>query len=111
MAPMIRSWETWQSTMDGWHVAQQPGRGCKPCASTETPVLAVTALREVTDMPAVSQAQYRLMRAAENSPAVRARTGITPKVAKEYTSGVNPSDLPARRSIMSNALRAHGSKK
>jgi hypothetical protein len=37
-------------------------------------------------MPAKSQAQFRLMKAAENNPKFAKKVGITPKVAAEYTS-------------------------
>ncbi len=36
-------------------------------------------------MPAKSQAQFRLMKAAENNPKFAKKVGITPKVAAEYT--------------------------
>ncbi len=36
-------------------------------------------------MPAKSQAQFRLMKAVENDPKVAKRTGISQKVAAEYT--------------------------
>jgi len=36
-------------------------------------------------MPAKSQAQFRLMKAAENNPKFAKKVGISPKVAAEYT--------------------------
>lgn len=36
-------------------------------------------------MPAKSQAQFRLMKAAENNPKFAKKVGIKPSVAKEYT--------------------------
>lgn len=36
-------------------------------------------------MPAKSEAQYRLMQAAKHSPEVRKRTGISMRVAEEFT--------------------------
>lgn len=36
-------------------------------------------------MPAKSQAQFRLMKAAENNPKFAKKVGIRPDVAKEYT--------------------------
>lgn len=56
-------------------------------------------------MPAVSQAQYRLMQAAKHDPEVRERTGITPKVAKEFTQG-SPKDLP-ERAARAKAIRRY----
>jgi hypothetical protein len=51
-------------------------------------------------MPAKSQAQFRLMKAAENDPKVAKRTGISRSVAAEYTgSNVGKkaySKLPAK---------------
>jgi hypothetical protein len=51
-------------------------------------------------MPAKSQAQFRLMKAAENDPKVAKRTGISKSVAAEYTeSNVGKkaySKLPAK---------------
>ena len=36
-------------------------------------------------MPAKTQSQFRLMKAAENNPAFAKKVGIKPSVAKEYT--------------------------
>ena len=36
-------------------------------------------------MPAKSQAQFKLMKAAENNPKFAKKVGISPSVAKEYT--------------------------
>jgi hypothetical protein len=51
-------------------------------------------------MPAKSQAQFRLMKAAENNPKFAKKVGITPKVAAEFTQankGKNAySGLPER---------------
>lgn len=38
-------------------------------------------------MPAKSQSQFRLMKAAENNPKFAKKVGIKPSVAKEYTEG------------------------
>ena len=38
-------------------------------------------------MPAKSQAQFRLMKAAENNPKFAKKVGIKPSVAKEFTEG------------------------
>lgn len=38
-------------------------------------------------MPATSKAQFRLMKAVEHNPKLAKRTGISPDVAAEYTSG------------------------
>ena len=38
-------------------------------------------------MPAKSKAQFRLMKAAENSPAFAKKVGIKPRVAAEFTEG------------------------
>lgn len=38
-------------------------------------------------MPAVSKAQFRLMKAAENNPEFAKKVGIKPSVAKEFTKG------------------------
>ena len=47
-------------------------------------------------MPAKSKAQFRLMKAAENSPAFAKKVGIKPRVAAEFTEG-NVKDRAYRR--------------
>lgn len=47
-------------------------------------------------MPAKSQAQFRLMQAAKHDPAVRKRTGISKKVAEEFTQS-SPKGLPEHK--------------
>lgn len=51
-------------------------------------------------MPAKSQAQFRLMKAAENNPKFAKKVGIKPAVAKEYTESNTGrkgySELPER---------------
>ena len=51
-------------------------------------------------MPAKSQAQFRLMKAAENNPKFAKKVGIKPSVAKEFTEGnvgkKSYSDLPEK---------------
>jgi len=51
-------------------------------------------------MPAKSQAQFRLMKAAENNPKFAKKVGIKPSVAKEYTASnvgkKSYEDLPAK---------------
>lgn len=51
-------------------------------------------------MPAKSQAQFRLMKAAENNPKFAKKVGIKPSVAKEYTASnvgkKSYADLPAK---------------
>jgi hypothetical protein len=47
-------------------------------------------------MPPVSTAQRRLMRAAAASPEVRARTGITKKVASEFNRADPGGKLPRK---------------
>lgn len=54
-------------------------------------------------MPAKSEAQYRLMQAAKHDPDVRKRTGISMKVASEFTQS-KPDDLPERKA-KSGAIR------
>jgi len=44
--------------------------------------------------PAVSKAQFRAMKAAESG---NSKLGIPAKVGREYTKGVKPSSLPARK--------------
>ena len=49
-------------------------------------------------MPAKSKAQFRFMKAAENNPAFAKKVGISPKVAKEYTSSNKSyAKLPERK--------------
>lgn len=38
-------------------------------------------------MPAKSQSQFRLMKAAENNPAFAKKVGIKPSMAAEFTEG------------------------
>lgn len=51
-------------------------------------------------MPATSQAQFRLMKAAENNPKFAKKVGIKPSVAKEYTEAnvgkKSYADLPKK---------------
>ena len=51
-------------------------------------------------MPAKSQAQFRLMKAAENNPKFAKKVGIKPSVAKEFTEKnvgkKSYEDLPAK---------------
>lgn len=47
-------------------------------------------------MPPRSEAQRRLMWAAENNPAVRKRTGITKSVADEFTQADKGGKLPEK---------------
>jgi hypothetical protein len=51
-------------------------------------------------MPATSQSQFRLMKAAENNPKFAKKVGIKPSVAKEYTASnvgkKSYADLPAK---------------
>jgi hypothetical protein len=54
-------------------------------------------------MPAVSQAQFRLMQAAKHNPEVRERTGISKKVASEFTQS-SPKGLPQHKA---QALRGY----
>lgn len=49
-------------------------------------------------MPAVSKAQFRLMKAVENDPKVAKRVGMSQKAAAEYTaSNKSYSRLPEKR--------------
>ena len=61
-------------------------------------------------MPAKTQAQFRLMKAAENNPKFAKKVGIKPSVAKEYTeSNVGKksyANLP--ESSVTNSLKKEG---
>lgn len=61
-------------------------------------------------MPAKTQAQFRLMKAAENNPKFAKKVGIKPSVAKEYTeSNVGKksyANLPERS--VKNSLKREG---
>lgn len=59
-------------------------------------------------MPAKSEAQYRLMQAAKHNPSVRKSTGISRKVAEEFTK-VRPTNLPEHKT-KAGALRNHRNK-
>jgi hypothetical protein len=48
-------------------------------------------------MPAVSEAQYRLMQMVAHNPAAAKRTGIPQSVGQEYAQATpNPANLPQR---------------
>jgi len=49
-------------------------------------------------MPPVSEQQRKLMFAAKNDPEVRKRTGISAKVAKDFTEADPGGKLPKRKS-------------
>lgn len=48
-------------------------------------------------MPAKSKAQFKLMQAVIHNPSVAKKTGITPKVAKEFVSATKSvKNLPQK---------------
>jgi len=59
-------------------------------------------------MPPVSEAQRRLMHAAANSPAVAKKTGVSRKVAKEFSTADKGGKLPEKKT---RAERWYGKKK